>query len=61
VEAANVLGTILGSFDKNYMVFKNVEFFGRKKSFQRRKYCEGKYRNFRNILIVEMKNSKLIT
>jgi hypothetical protein len=26
--------------------------------FQRRKFCEGKYRNFRNILIVEVKNSE---
>jgi hypothetical protein len=38
-----------------------LKFLAEKKSFQRRKFCEGKYRNFRIILIVEMINPELIT
>jgi hypothetical protein len=48
----------LGRFDTNYIIFKNVETFHQKN--QLTKSCEGIYWVFKNILLVEMKTSKLI-
>jgi hypothetical protein len=50
VEAAKVYGF------SEMLKFLAKQIFSKKKIF-----CEGKYRNFRNIIIVQMKNSEVIT
>jgi hypothetical protein len=47
----------LGSFDTNYIIFKNVENF---KKNSKEIFFKQKYQNFKNILFVEMKIWKLI-
>jgi hypothetical protein len=50
---------ILGQFNNNYIIFKNVE-ISKTYVFHIKKYCEEKYWIFKNIPCVEMKFSKLI-
>jgi len=48
----------LGSFNTNYIIFRNVDFLGKK--IQITKICDGNCWNFKNILFVKMKISILI-
>jgi hypothetical protein len=49
----------VGSFDTNYIIFRNIEIFTQKKN-QMTKICERKHWTFKNILFVKMKNALII-